>query len=127
VVRWPVAFPPRLGPEQPPFLIEHEPGEPERAARLRDGGPRLRAVEVVAIDPDATARRWESALGLAGWTRPAAWAADAGTALALDVGEHAVVLSRDARSPGSATIRIVDPAGGRARVAERGGLVVAVG
>lgn len=126
IVRWPVAFPARLGPQEPPFLIEHAPDEPERAARLRGGGPALRALGIAASDPVATARGWAAVLGLAGWVRPAARAGDGGTSLALALGGHTVVLSRDGRPPGSATVRIVDPAGGGARVVERGGLVVAV-
>ncbi len=74
VVRWRLALPPALGPDQPPFLIEHEPGGPEwdatsRAARaaqlhLFGGQARLRRVELAVDDVDAAAQRYGSTLGI---------------------------------------------------------------
>ncbi len=55
VVRWLLAIPPRLGPDEPPFLIEHDPTSAEwtpaeRAARAADihpvGAVRLTALEL---------------------------------------------------------------------------------
>jgi catechol 2,3-dioxygenase-like lactoylglutathione lyase family enzyme len=63
-IAWSVAFPPRLGPDAAPFLIEHEPAEPERAARLRDTGLRLARLEVRVSDPAAVAAAWASTLGI---------------------------------------------------------------
>ena len=80
VVRWTTAFPPELGPELPPFLIEHEPGgaewgEAARAARAAFrhpvGGPvRLATLELPVRDPEPVAEAYGRVLGVAfseGW------------------------------------------------------------
>ena len=74
IVRWVTAFPP-LGPDRPPFLIEHEPagaewGEGARAARAAfrhqgGGRVRLRTLELAVRDPDAVAADFGALLGLA--------------------------------------------------------------
>lgn len=73
-VRWVTAFP-ELGPERPPFLIEHEHAGPEwgtaaRAARATDRHPiggrvRLTALELPAPEPAVTAAAYAKVLGLA--------------------------------------------------------------
>jgi hypothetical protein len=83
VVRWVTAFP-SLGPEQPPFLIEHEMAGPEwgpeaLAARRAFRHPRLGTARIGRLvlpvtDPAAYAVRCEDAVGirfradLSGWT-----------------------------------------------------------
>jgi hypothetical protein len=92
VVRWRTAFPPVLGPEEPPFLIEHEPagaewGREARAARAAfrhpvGGTVRVAAVELQVRDPAPVAERYGRTLGVAfseGWRAA--------------VGEQALVLS----------------------------------
>ena len=79
VVRWATAFPP-LGPNPPPFLIEHEHAGAEwsdeaRAARQAfrhpvGGRVRMTALELPVADPAATADAYGRALGIAfseGW------------------------------------------------------------
>ena len=79
VVRWATAFPP-LGPDQPPFLIEHEYAGAEwgdearvaRAAFLHPVGGRVRvtALELPVPDPPAAAEAYGRVLGIAfaeGW------------------------------------------------------------
>lgn len=75
VVAWQCAFPPLLGPAEPPFLIEHELAGPEwgdEARRARaafvhpfGGTARLVGLELVVEDPPATAAAWERTVGLA--------------------------------------------------------------
>jgi hypothetical protein len=72
-VRWTTAFP-ALGPEQPPFLIEHEMsgaewGPDALAQRRHFRHPRLGAVRIGRLvlpvsDPEAYAARCESAVGI---------------------------------------------------------------
>ena len=94
VVRWVCAFP-ELGPERPPFLIEHETagaewGEEARAARAafrHPGGGRVRltALELPVADHEQVASEYRAVLGLAfdqGWRAV--------------VGEQSVVLSGEA-------------------------------
>jgi len=79
VVRWATAFPP-LGPDQPPFLIEHEHagaewGDEARVARAAfrhpvGGRVRVAALELAAPDPAATAEAYGRVLGVTfseGW------------------------------------------------------------
>ena len=114
VVRWPVVLPGRLGPSLAPFLIEHAPDEPERAARLAAGGVRLASVTIPIPDPAATAAAWLGGLGL-----PAA-------SEVIAVGTHAIVL-RDARSsPGAVVLALSGVADGP-RSAFRGGVEIRVG
>jgi catechol 2,3-dioxygenase-like lactoylglutathione lyase family enzyme len=72
-VRWVTAFP-ALGPDRPPFLIEHEPAGPEwgeaaRAARASfrqpvGGAVRLAGIEIPVDDPDAAMGRYGAEVGL---------------------------------------------------------------
>jgi len=124
-IRWPVAFPSRLGPEEPPFLIEHEPDEPERTARLAAGGPSLRRLDLVVADPAATAGRWASAWGLVTRREPAPDPA-AATTVALRVGPHEMVLASSSRAA-RAVVRLADPAAGEPRAFDGGGVVIAIG
>lgn len=74
VVRWWVALPPRLGPVEPPFLIEHDAGAAEwtptnRMARLTQhhpvGGPvRLEAIELAVDEIDGSSERFSRTTGL---------------------------------------------------------------
>jgi len=74
VVRWNLAAPRRLGPADPPFLIEHDPASAEwtpadRAARAERrhpiGGPvRLETLELPIDDVNATTQRFARTLGL---------------------------------------------------------------
>lgn len=72
-VRWVTAFPP-LGPEQPPFLIEHEPvgaewGPEARAARASARHPvggrvRLATLELPVVDAPMAAEAYGATLGI---------------------------------------------------------------
>ena len=96
VVRWTTAFP-ELGPEAPPFLIEHEPtgqewGAAARAARAAyrhpvGGAVRLARLTVPVRAPGPVAARWSAVLGLR-------FAADPGDRLAhmTSVGGQEIVL-----------------------------------
>jgi hypothetical protein len=74
VVAWQCAFPPMLGPAEPPFLIEHEMSGPEwgeearraRAAFVHSfgGTARLVGIEIVVPDPAATAATYASVVGV---------------------------------------------------------------
>ncbi|HEU0243263.1 MAG TPA: VOC family protein [Candidatus Limnocylindrales bacterium] len=73
VVRWATAFP-VLGPERPPFLIEHElagaewgDGAREARAAFRHpagGAVRLAGLTIPAADPAAAAARYRDVLGI---------------------------------------------------------------
>jgi hypothetical protein len=73
IIRWVTAFP-RLGPEEPPFLIEHEMSGPEwgaeaiaarRAYRHPGlGKARLGRLVLPVADPEAYADRCEKAIGV---------------------------------------------------------------
>lgn len=98
VVRWRTAGPARLGPAEPPFLIEHELagaewGAAARRARRRfehPAGGRLRLVglELAVADPAAVAAAYRLQLGLA--MAPAAGAAPGERE--VRVGEQAIRL-----------------------------------
>lgn len=123
VISWPVAFPPRLGPGEPAFLIEHAPDEPERAARLRGTGRRLARLTVRVADPSAVADAWAVTLGIrfapaspgAGDALVAGRTPDCGAVpgpLLATIGPHVVALVVAAHGEeGHATIELV---GGRA-------------
>lgn len=74
VVTWRLAAPRRLGPAEPPFLIEHDPTSAEwtptdRAIRAGErhqiGGPvRLEALELSVDDANATIQRFGRTVGL---------------------------------------------------------------
>jgi hypothetical protein len=73
-VTWQCAFPPRLGPTEPPFLIEHELsgtewGEDARGIRAAfvhpfGGSARLVGIEIVVPDPKATAAACAGVVGV---------------------------------------------------------------
>ena len=73
-VAWQCAFPPRLGPTEPPFLIEHELsgrewGEDARRTRAAfvhpfGGRARLVGIEIVVPDPKATAAACAGVVGV---------------------------------------------------------------
>lgn len=75
VVRWRAAFPPRLGPSEPPFIVEHEmtgsewgdAARRERAGLVHPvGGPaRITALDLPVDDLEATASACESSVGMA--------------------------------------------------------------
>jgi hypothetical protein len=74
-VAWHCAFPPLLGPAEPPFLIEHELNGAEwgvEARRARasfvhpfGGTARLVGIEIVVPDPAATAAAYAAVIGVA--------------------------------------------------------------
>jgi len=74
VVAWHCAFPPALGPAEPPFVIEHElaGAEWDEDARRRrasfvhpfGGSARLVGIELVVPDPAATAAAYALVLGV---------------------------------------------------------------
>lgn len=73
VVRWRAAFPPSLGPAEPPFIVEHELDDAEwgdgaRAARARFvhpiGGPaRVTALELPVPDIEAAVNAYARTIG----------------------------------------------------------------
>jgi catechol 2,3-dioxygenase-like lactoylglutathione lyase family enzyme len=73
-VTWTTAIPPDLGPDRPPFLIEHEPTGPEwgpaaRAERARavhpfGGTARLIGIEMAVAAPVRVAGEYASTLGI---------------------------------------------------------------
>jgi len=73
-VAWQCAFPPRLGPAEPPFLIEHELrgaewGDEARRARATfvhpfGGAARLVGLEIIVPDPSAVATACAAVLGV---------------------------------------------------------------
>jgi hypothetical protein len=73
VVRWATAFP-QLGPDRPPFLIEHEPvgaewGPEARAARAtfrhpRGGALRVTGITIHSTDPVLAASRFRDEVGI---------------------------------------------------------------
>lgn len=109
-VAWQCAFPPRLGPAEPPFLIEHELSGPEwgdEALRARasfvhpfGGTARLVGLELVAPDPGATAAAYAAVVGVA-----------------VPPGAGPVPGEREARI-GEHGIRLVPPAAGAVTVSE---------
>jgi hypothetical protein len=118
-VSWPVAFPACLGPEEPAFLIEHAPGEPERAARVAGGLPRLVGVTFAVADPARAAAGWLATLGICfardapspgaerAAARPSAVSEPAWSppdALRARVGPHEVVLARSRPGAPAATV-----------------------
>ncbi len=74
VVRWSLAAPPTLGPNEPPFLIEHdldgaEWSSEERASRAAEAHPigrpvRLETLEIAVVDPGATGLRVLRTVGI---------------------------------------------------------------
>lgn len=74
VVRWRAAFPPSLGPAEPPFVVEHEPvgaewGDAARAERAglihpAGGTARVSALELPVPDVEKAARTYDRTIGL---------------------------------------------------------------
>lgn len=74
IVRWRLSVPPELGPDRPPFLIEHElegaewaaPAREARAAAVHPlgGRARIRRFELAVPDPPAVAARYAADVGL---------------------------------------------------------------
>lgn len=108
VVAWQCAFPPRLGPAEPPFLIEHELsgaewGEEARRARASfvhpfGGTARLVGLELVLPDPKAAAEAYAAAVGVAVPPGPGAVPGDR----EVRIGEQSVRLVPPSAGAGSA-------------------------
>jgi len=108
-VAWHCAFPPLLGPAEPPFLIEHELNGAEwdvEARRARasfvhpfGGTARLVGLELVVPDPKATAAAYASTVGIV-----------------VPPGPGAVPGEREVRI-GEQSVRLVPPGAGPAGVA----------
>jgi hypothetical protein len=74
VIRWRASFPPRLGPAEPPFVIEHdftgaEWGEAARAARASfvhplGSGARIAALELPVANVEATTAGYARTIGV---------------------------------------------------------------
>jgi hypothetical protein len=68
VVRWRLAAPTRLGPDRPPFLIEHDPATaewtPEDRTARAVGPARLTVLELAVDDPNTTMQAFLRAVGL---------------------------------------------------------------
>ena len=104
-VAWQCAIPPRLGPAEPPFLIEHELsgaewGNEARRARASfvhplGGTARLVGLELVVPDPKATAAAYASTVGIV-----------------VPPGPGAVPGDREVRI-GEQSVRLVPPGDGR--------------
>ena len=106
-VRWRLSTPRTLGPQDPPFFIEHDPGSAEwtsadRAARAKRhhpvGGPvRLEALELPVDDLNVTIQRFARSAGLQ--FRPSL--AGGGARDAVAGGQTVRLRPRRAGSPGS--------------------------
>jgi Glyoxalase-like domain len=121
VVRWRLAIPSRLGPAEPPFLIEHDPGSAEwqpadRAARATQihpvGGPdgamgpvRLDVLELPIGSVPATIQRLTRALGLR--FRPSL---AGGGARDANVGSQTLRLRPSRAEPAGPSIHLASPA-----------------
>ena len=113
-MRWHTALPPALGPDRPPFLVQHDetaaewrPAErADRAGRSHPfgGTASLARLEIEVDDPRAVGARYTEALGIA----PVA-VDDGG--VDFPIGPHLVCLRPRSGLP-DATIVIVGSAGG---------------
>jgi hypothetical protein len=120
-VAWQCAFPPRLGPNEAPFLIEHELEGPEwgdaarraRAAFVHPfgGSARLVGLELAVADPAATSEAYARVVGVAVPPGPGPVPDERETR----VGEHRIRLVPAAAVAGRAA-----GAGGRAPLAVPG-------
>jgi hypothetical protein len=125
VVAWQCAFPPALGPADPPFLIEHELAGPEwgedarraRAAAVHPFGGRARLVglELVVPDPEAVAASYARTIGVAVPPGPGPLPGER----EARVGEHRIRLvpaptGSGAAAEPAARVAISGTAGGRA-------------
>jgi hypothetical protein len=106
VVRWQLATPPKLGPDLPPFLIEHDPAPAEwtpAERSLRAGGPaRLDRLELAVDDVDRVSRAFTRTLGAR--FRPSLVG---GGARDTDIGPHRLRLRPRRTGPMTATIGLV--------------------
>jgi len=114
VVRWVCAFP-ELGPERPPFLIEHETAGAEwgdearatRAAFRHPGGGRVRltALDLPVVDAAGVAHEYGSVLGIEFDER---WRAVLGVqSIALREGAGGEPMVELASEPGTALLDVV--------------------
>ena len=116
VVRWRLAMGRRLGPAEPPFLIEHEPSsaewtEADRAARSTQRHPigalvRLDVLELPVVDVPAASQTLARTAELR--FRPSLAGAGARDA---NLGPHIVRLRPTHGSPVAPRIRLASPAG----------------
>ena len=114
VVRWRIAMPPRLGPGEPPFLIQHSPTSAEwtatdRASRSAQqhpigGSVRLEALELPVDDVHQTIQRLLRTTGLR--FRPSL---SGGGSRDADIGRQTIRLRPRRGGFGSAVIRLTAP------------------
>jgi hypothetical protein len=114
LIRWRLATPRRLGPSEPPFLIEHDSTSaewtpPERAARLAlphplGGTVRLEALELAVNDATQAIQRFGRTVGLR--FRPSL---TGGGSRDADVGAQIVRLRPRRGGAGPAVIRLAAP------------------
>ena len=122
IVRWRLSMPRGLGPTDPPFLLEHDPGSAEwtladRAARSAQqhpiGGPvRLEVLELPVDDVNTTIQRFVRTTGLR--FRPSL---SGGGSRDSDVGAQTARLRPKRGGSGSAVIHLAAPVPGQ-RTAE---------
>ncbi len=125
VVRWRLSAPPRLGPSEPPFLIEHDVGSAEWTSRDRagragqrhpiGGAVRLEALELAVDDVNLAIQRFTRSAGLR--FRPSL---AGGGARDATVGSQTVRLRPRRSGPRVATIHLAAaaPADPRAGIAD---------
>ena len=114
IVRWRLSLPPRLGPGEPPFLIEHGPTSAEwtptdranRSAQRHPIGGRVRieALELPVDDVNGTIQRLLRTTGLR--FRPSL---SGGGSRDADVGGQTIRLRPRRGGSGSAVIRLAAP------------------
>jgi hypothetical protein len=114
IVRWRISMPPRLGPGEPPFLIEHSPTSAEwtltdranrSAQRHPIGGPvRIEVFELPVDDVNGTIQRLLRTTGLR--FRPSL---SGGGSRDADIGGQIVRLRPRRGGAGSAVIRLTAP------------------
>jgi hypothetical protein len=114
IVRWRISMPPRLGPDDPPFLIEHDRTSAEwtptdrasRSAQLHPiGGPvRIEALELHVDDVNRTMQGLLRTAGLR--FRPSL---SGGGSRDADIGGQTVRLRPRRGGSGSAVIRLAAP------------------
>lgn len=112
-IRWQVSLPPRLGPSEPPFLIEHDPAGPEwtpedRATRAVEQHPIGAQVRLVTVDipvPSVAALTLDYMRDLGLRFRPSL---EGGGARDVSVGDHTIRLRPiPARRSGLAAIATI--------------------
>lgn len=121
VVRWSLAVPPVIGPDCPPFLIEHDPSgaewrasdrEARRAAVHPLGGPvRLSSLTIDVADPPAVVAAYRSTLGLP--PRSFGGGAIRSGVRSVTLGSQRIVLRRAAGVPGPPVQIDLTTVGGR--------------